>query len=107
MRKLEEKAYIKSLISGGIAGAIAGFLTTPCDVIKTRMMTNAVRQYNIKPLQWLLKTIREEGYSALFKGWHVRIIYLGLGGVVWFGCYRVVVKLIGAEEEYKKIRNKT
>ena len=74
---------------------IAGFLTTPCDVIKTRMMTNTVKQYKITPWQWVKKTINEEGPKALFKGWHVRIMYLGFGGMVYFGCYRTMIKFIG------------
>ena len=35
---VEVPGYINS-INGSIAGAIAGFLTTPLDVLKTRMMT--------------------------------------------------------------------
>ena len=104
LRKWEEKAWAKTLLSGGVSGIIAGFLTTPCDVIKTRMMTNTAKQYKITSRQWVRKLIAEEGYLAFFKGWHVRILYLGLGGMVYFCCYRMMLKMLGADKRYKQIR---
>ena len=83
---------------------IAGFLTTPCDVIKTRMMTNTVKQYKITPGKWVKKKINEEGAKELFKGWHVRRMYLGFGGMVYFGGYRTMIKFIGADKLYNEAR---
>ena len=83
---------------------IAAFLTTPFDVIKTRMMTNTVKQYTITPLGWLSKIITEEGWSSLFKGWHVRIVYLTLGGAVYFVCYTLALNWCGANKIYQKTR---
>lgn len=31
--------YMKSMMNGAIAGGIAAFLTTPCDVLKSKLMT--------------------------------------------------------------------
>ena len=97
-------SYLKTIISGGLSGMIAGFLTTPFDVIKTRMMTNVTTQYKITPIRWLRKIVTEEGYAALFKGWHVRIIYLSMGGIVYFLTYVTALKMVGAGKKYSQLR---
>ena len=104
LRKYEEKVRVKTILSGGMAGMIAGLLITPCDVIKMRMMTNTVKEYKVKPWGWVRKIINEEGSKGLFKGWHIRIINLGFGGMVYFTCYRTFIKIVGAEKLYKEIR---
>ncbi len=106
-KSLEASKYqslYKALISGFISGAIAGFLTTPCDVIKTRMMTNTVKEYKITPVQWVRKIVSEEGLAALYKGWHVRIVYLSFGGAVYFLSYRLALNWLKLGGEYNKAR---
>ncbi|CAI4210213.1 unnamed protein product [Parascedosporium putredinis] len=64
------------LTSGAIAGMPAAYLTTPCDVIKTRLQVEARKgesQYN--GLRHCAKTIlKEEGFKAFFKGGPARIL---------------------------------
>ncbi|KAL1219688.1 putative S-adenosylmethionine carrier 2 [Cardamine amara subsp. amara] len=70
---------------GALAGAVAGVLTTPLDVIKTRLMVQGVgTQY--KGVSDCIKTIiREEGSSALWKGMGPRVLWIGIGGSIFFG----------------------
>uniref|UniRef100_A0A2C9WGK8 S-adenosylmethionine transporter n=1 Tax=Manihot esculenta TaxID=3983 RepID=A0A2C9WGK8_MANES len=72
-------------IIGAFAGAITGALTTPLDVVKTRLMVQGpANQY--KGFFDCARTItKEEGVHALLKGIGPRIIWIGVGGAIFFG----------------------
>ncbi|KAL1311138.1 hypothetical protein AAFC00_001340 [Neodothiora populina] len=67
---------LQLLTAGAIAGMPAAYLTTPCDVIKTRLQVEARKgdtQYT--SLRHCAKTVwREEGFRAFFKGGPARIL---------------------------------
>jgi solute carrier family 25 aspartate/glutamate transporter 12/13 len=64
------------LTAGAIAGMPAAYLTTPCDVIKTRLQVEARKgEQTYKGLVHCAKTIMaEEGFKAFFKGGPARIM---------------------------------
>lgn len=101
----DRKLDICVLLSGCISGVVAGFITTPIDVIKTRMMVNTVKEYEIMLTDWFMKIVREEGVKSLFKGCFVRVLYLGLGGMLYFGTYVAMLRLFGADKEYRRFRS--
>ena len=71
---------------GAIAGGISAFLTNPLDVIKTRIMTSGEKKYDFKKFIPTFKNICEnEGTSKLFSGVHVRVLYISVGGMIFFG----------------------
>eukprot|EP00794_Sanderia_malayensis_P006048 gene6048-6750_t len=79
----------QSGLAGGLSGAIAGALTTPLDVVKTRVML-AEGQAEVASLgifKLMLKISKEEGASNLFSGVVPRVIWLSLGGFVFLGAY--------------------
>ncbi|KAJ6520104.1 mitochondrial inner membrane protein [Mycena sanguinolenta] len=72
----KELSFVELLLSAGIAGMPAAYLTTPADVVKTRLQVEARKgQTHYKGLMDAFGTIyREEGFRALFKGGPARII---------------------------------
>ncbi|CCJ30988.1 unnamed protein product, partial [Pneumocystis jirovecii] len=72
----EKKLGIKEhLISGAVAGMPAAYFTTPADVIKTRLQVDARKgETNYKGIRHAFSTIiKEEGFTALFKGGSARV----------------------------------
>jgi solute carrier family 25 S-adenosylmethionine transporter 26 len=53
-------------LMGGLSGGWAGFLTTPCDVIKTRIMTSKNPNQNIT--NSMIELLQENGFKSLFRG---------------------------------------
>lgn len=92
-------------ISGCLASIFAALITTPSDVIRTRMMTNATKKNNMGFINWVLKTIKEEGiYKGLFRGWQYRFIQGVVIGAFYYTVYDKAFKDFGAQEAYEIIR---
>ncbi|KAK2979909.1 hypothetical protein RJ640_020151 [Escallonia rubra] len=75
----------ENAIIGAFAGAFTGAITTPLDVVKTRLMVQgSENQY--KGIFHCVGTImREEGPPAFFKGIGPRVMWIGIGGSIFFG----------------------
>jgi solute carrier family 25 (mitochondrial S-adenosylmethionine transporter), member 26 len=69
---------------GAAAGAITGVLTTPLDVLKTRLMTQGATGRYRGIVDCTTKIVQEEGVATLFRGWEPRVLWIGLGGCVFF-----------------------
>ena len=74
-------------LSGSVAGSFSGFIVTPFDVLKTRLMTHDVKQKQISTVQLIKKITAEEGIQGLYKGALIRMGYLCVGGFAFFGIY--------------------
>lgn len=83
-----------SAVFGSIAGGIAAGLTTPLDVIKTRVMlarreegsggaTNHVRVSDV-----VRRIMKEEGPGAFWRGVGPRTTAIALGGAIFLGSYQ-------------------
>lgn len=72
----KQLSFLETLASAAIAGMPAAYLTTPADVVKTRLQTEAKSgQTSYKGMGDAFRKIyREEGFKAFFKGGPARII---------------------------------
>lgn len=81
---------------GSVAGAVAAGITTPLDVLKTRMMLATEKQ----PMFTMLSTIlRESGPRAFFAGLGPRVGWISVGGAIFLGSYQWASNLMGGVEE--------
>jgi solute carrier family 25 aspartate/glutamate transporter 12/13 len=72
----KQLSFLETLGSAAIAGMPAAYLTTPADVVKTRLQVEARKgQRHYKGLTDAFVNIyREEGFGALFKGGPARVL---------------------------------
>ena len=81
-----------SLFGAG-AGAATGLVTTPLDVLKTRLMIQGQNGKYKNVFDCASKIVQEEGPAALFRGWQPRVIWIGIGGSVFFTVLEASKKL--------------
>lgn len=74
----------EAAVTGAIAGGITGFVTTPFDVMKTRLMTQGISGTYNSVWDCTTKIISEEGVAALWKGWQPRLLWISIGGCIFF-----------------------
>ncbi|POR35048.1 Calcium-binding mitochondrial carrier protein [Tolypocladium paradoxum] len=95
---------LQLLTAGAMAGMPAAYLTTPCDVIKTRLQVEARKgEATYTGLRHAAKTIwKEEGFTAFFKGGPARIFRSSPQFGFTLAAYEVLQNLVpmpGRKEE--------
>lgn len=97
---IDRKIYpMESAICGAISGGISAAITTPLDVAKTRIMlaNRTLLSSDLIISNVLHKVYAENGFRGLFAGFAPRIMWITLGGFMFFGIYeetRVCVQTI-------------
>ena len=61
-----------------------GVITTPLDVLKTRLMTQGASGRYKNILDATVQIARTEGMGAFMSGWQPRLIWISIGGFVFF-----------------------
>ncbi|XP_018310506.1 S-adenosylmethionine mitochondrial carrier protein homolog [Mycetomoellerius zeteki] len=87
---IEREIYpVESAICGAIAGGISAAVTTPLDVVKTRIMLSnrTLLSSELKVLNILHGVYVENGFHGLFAGFGPRVTWITLGGFIFFGIY--------------------
>jgi hypothetical protein len=117
----------QAAVVGSFSGGFAAALTTPLDVVKTRLMlaervgatppaTVASSEHraptgltpvgvNQRFLPTLLHVYRSEGFRGLFSGVLPRTIWISLGGAVFLGSFELGVELL--ERDSVSVRDET
>lgn len=86
---------IESALFGSAAGAFAAGITTPLDVLKTRMML-AKEKTALVPL--LKQIYRDNGAKAFFSGIGPRVIWISVGGAIFLGSYQWAYNALSAKK---------
>ncbi|CAK8573343.1 unnamed protein product [Lathyrus sativus] len=79
---------------GAFAAAITGAVTTPLDVIKTRLMVQGTQKHYNGICHCVRTIVKEEGANALFKGIGPRVLWIGIGGSIFFGVLEKTKKVL-------------
>ena len=79
-------------LAGSVSGAVAGAITNPLDVLKTRLM---LAREKVGALEMTRKIMSESGVGALFKGMGPRTLWIGIGGWVFLGSYQWAFNALG------------
>ncbi|KAL1880566.1 hypothetical protein VTK73DRAFT_5371 [Phialemonium thermophilum] len=92
VRQLLPKAETKQgqtandLLSGTIGGTIGTMINTPMDVVKSRIQNSPKIAGTVPKYNWAWPAVatvaKEEGFSALYKGFLPKVLRLGPGGGV-------------------------
>lgn len=80
-------------VAGAVAGSFTGLATTPLDVLKTRLMTQGASGEYRGVADCFSKIVRTEGWGALFRGWEPRVLWIGVGGSIFFSVLEASKKL--------------
>ena len=94
-RRSEGREFVTALESavfGSLAGAVAAGVTTPLDVLKTRMMLAKEKQ---KMLPMLVQILRQSGPRAFLAGVGPRVAWISIGGAIFLGSYQYAWNLMG------------
>ena len=96
------------LLTGSLAGGIAGAVTTPLDVVKTLLQTQPTDSKKLKDLptkhysgivEGLLWNYRNQGLGGLFRGIGPRVFWTSLQSAIMFVIYEQVLHLEEAMRE--------
>lgn len=93
----------ESAVIGAIAGAVTGVATTPLDVIKTRLMTQGSKRTYSGVFDCARKIGEQEGYATFLQGWQPRVIWIGLGGCVFFTALEEAKKFYAPKHVVEKL----
>ncbi|KAF9096388.1 S-adenosylmethionine transporter [Mortierella sp. AD031] len=97
----------EAAICASIAGGIAAAITTPLDVVKTRVMlsqrnptgANGPSSAYYSGISSTFKRIlAEEGPRALFSGVGPRVMWISIGGSIFLGAYEKVKVVISSRD---------
>mmetsp|Transcript_1201 Transcript_1201/g.2582 ORF Transcript_1201/g.2582 Transcript_1201/m.2582 type:complete len:370 (-) Transcript_1201:81-1190(-) len=77
---------VETALIGALAGGFTGAVTTPVDTIRARLMNEAGKSEKSYGDVWMtgMSMVQEEGVRSLFAGLVPRVLWLSLGGTVFF-----------------------
>lgn len=86
-----ETTAVASAAFGCISGAVAAAMTTPLDVLKTRIMLAREKTSMIEQVRFLLQGA---GPSAFFAGIVPRVSWISAGGAIFLGTYQLAMNAL-------------
>lgn len=75
---------MNDLCAGALGGTFGTIFNTPFDVVKSRIQNTVLKSGEVRKYNWTLPSLgliyKEEGFSALYKGFLPKVLRLGPGG---------------------------
>jgi len=94
----DESSMWNTLVCGGAAGGLAGLLSTPLDVVKTRIQTDC--KCGKRPIRCVIREVtRKEGFLSLWAGYGARTIYHIPSAAITWSTYELMKKALGWKED--------
>lgn len=102
----QDLSLINEIITGAAAGGLAGIITTPLDVVKTRIQTQLPESSEKSPKQLKQQTLsnsisrglftvyKTEGVSGLFSGMGPRFIWTSVQSSIMLLLYQISLKTL-------------
>ncbi|KAI1104455.1 mitochondrial carrier [Jackrogersella minutella] len=81
----------ESALYGSVSGAVAAGITTPLDVLKTRVMLSKEKE---KVFTVLRDILRDHGIRPFFAGIGPRVMWISAGGAIFLGSYQWAVNAL-------------
>lgn len=95
VRRSETLTQTEELTAAAITGGITGFITTPLDLIKTRLMIQSSTGGQYRGILDALNSIYQNGgVEALFTGSAARVAWLLPFTTIYLGVYEVAKRKI-------------
>lgn len=89
--KETEVGAAESALYGSLAGGIAAGVTTPLDVLKTRVMLSTEKEGMGSIVRGIL---RDHGIRPFFAGIGPRVMWISIGGAIFLGSYQWAVNAL-------------
>lgn len=90
-----------NFVAGTIGGTIGTILNTPFDVVKSRIQNASENTKYRWTVPSLVTIFKEEGFTALYKGFVPKVVRLGPGGGILLVVFEIVSKFL-RERSHKK-----
>ena len=87
----------KQLFCGGVGCGVAGFVTNPMDVVKTRMMVKGNTAMGWSAT--VMSIADQEGGMAFWKGCAPRLLQKMPANAIFFLCYEFFRVVLGVERD--------
>lgn len=87
----QDVGVVESALYGSVAGAVAAGITTPLDVLKTRVMLSKQR---LGMGEIVVSILRQHGVRPFFAGIGPRVAWISVGGAVFLGSYQWAVGVL-------------
>jgi len=96
----------ESALFGSLCGGVAAGLTTPLDVLKTRIMLARKGEgvQRMGAVGVMSQIAREEGWKGFFRGFVPRVGWISTGGAIFLGTYQWASNTFG---EVRSVPNDT
>jgi hypothetical protein len=97
----KSRRVYQDALCGSCAGGLSTFLTTPMDVVKTRLMSGGDKYGYTSVADAARRMLAEEGGAAFFRGASSRLLHKIPANGLFYLCYEAFRVLLGVDEHYQ------